>query len=145
MDVAFLVCSVLLFGFGICIGFAIGEAAGERADTAAAYWKMNAAAVVIAALLIGVLAALPLLYALVLGLLAGAIVGMKMAFGESTGPWRVHDRVFNVNRSHREAAASGSGARRRAARRAKAAPADLMSVDGGDADTQAPGAGKDKR
>lgn len=145
MDVAFLICSILLFGFGIVIGSAVGEAAGARAETAAAYWKMNAVAVAVAVIAVAVLSALPLLYSLVIGLLAGAIVGMKMSFGESVGPWRVHDRIFNVNRSHREAAARGTGAARRRARRTGGIPADLISVEEKDHQTQAPGAGKDMR
>lgn len=130
MDVAFLILSVLLFAFSTFIGFTLGTAAGERAVTAADYWKMNAAAIVVAVLLAAVLASLPLLYSVIIGLLAGSIVGMKMAFGESTGPWKAHDRVFNVNRAHREAAERGDGEARRARRRSGEKAPDLMSVEG---------------
>ena len=126
---AFLICSVLLFAFSVYIGFLVGNAAGVRAVTRQDYWKMNAAAIIIAVLLSFILAQVPLLYSVDVGLLAGAIVGLKMAFGESVGPWAVHDKAFNVNRAHRETAASGKGEERRRRRKERADEPDLISVE----------------
>ena len=75
-------------------------------------------------------AALPMLYAIDLGLLVGCIAGLKMGFGESTGPWKVLDRFFNVNRAHREAARTGAGEARRRRRRNHEKAPDLISVAG---------------
>ena len=136
MEVAFLICSLLLLLFGVYIGFIIGSNVGERAVTKADYWKMNAAAIVVAVLLGFILAGLPLFYGGVIGLLAGCIAGLKMAFGESTGPWRALDKMFNVNRSHRETAEKGTGEERRRRRKAGEAAPDLISVSGKRSGTQ---------
>ena len=129
MDIAFIVCSLLLFAFSVYIGFLIGNTVGVRAVTRADYWKMNGAAIVIAVLLSFILAAVPLVYSVDVGLLAGAIVGLKMAFGESVGPWAVHDKAFNVNRSHRETAEKGCGEERRRRRASREDAPDLISVE----------------
>lgn len=126
---AFIICSALLFIFCVYIGFLVGSTLGERAVTKADYWKMNAAAIIAAVLAAMVLAALPLLYSAIVGLLAGCIVGLKMAFGESVGPWRAVDRALNVNRSHRETAERGTGTARRARRRSGEKAPDLISVE----------------
>ena len=118
MDIAFIVCSLLLFAFSVYIGFLIGNTVGVRAVTRADYWKMNGAAIVIA-----------VFYSVDVGLLAGAIVGLKMAFGESVGPWAAHDKAFNVNRSHRETAEKGCGEERRRRRASREDAPDLISVE----------------
>lgn len=128
MEVAFIILSIILFVFSIYIGFQIAHATGKFAVTIADYWKMNAAAIVVAVIAAAVVASLPLLYSVVIGLLAGYIVGLKMVFGESTGPWKVHDAAFNVNRSHRDTAARGGGEERRARRRAGEGAPDVISV-----------------
>lgn len=138
MELAFAILALMLFVFGVTIGFALGQAAGARAVTTADYWKMNAVATVAAVVLTLVLASLPLLYGGIIGLLAGAIVGLKMSFGESAGPWKVHDKVFNVNKGHREAAEKGTGRARRERRRSGGDVPDLISVDD-------PARGRDKR
>ena len=38
MDIAFIVCSLLLFAFSVYIGFLIGNTVGVRAVTRADYW-----------------------------------------------------------------------------------------------------------
>lgn len=139
MDFAFALVFILLFLFSVYIGFLLGTAAGEHAVTTADYWKMNAAAIIIAVLASFVLAGLPLFFSVIVGLLGGAIFGMKMAFGESSGPWKWHDRAFNVNKGHREAAEQGKGEARRKRRRTGEKAPDLISVD-----NKANGA-KDKR
>lgn len=125
---AFYVCMLLLFVFGVYIGFLLGSELGKRAVTTADYWKMNGAAVVVAVLLSFILAGVPLLYGAIIGLLAGCIAGLKMSFGESVGPWKKLDSYFNVNRSHREASASGKGEERRRRRKTGEAGPDLISV-----------------
>lgn len=128
-DPAFLICALLLFAFSVYIGFLIGNNVGLRAVTRADYWRMNGAAIIIAVLLSFILAAVPLFYAVDVGLLAGAIVGLKMAFGESVGPWAVHDKVFNVNKGHRETAEKGTGDQRRRRRATGEDAPDLISVE----------------
>ena len=69
-----------------------------------------------------ILTLIPLLCSAPLGFLAGCFTGLKMGFGESSGPWKKFDRFFNVNKGHRARAARGSGeATRRARRKGKAA------------------------
>lgn len=128
MDFAFIILYILLFLFSVYIGFLLGTAAGERAVTTVDYWKMNVAAIIIAVLLSFVLSGLPLLSAAIVGLLAGGIMGLKMAFGESTGPWKWLDRVLNVNRAHRETAERGTGEQRRQRKRDGGKAPDLISV-----------------
>jgi len=128
VQIPFIVLSVLLFVFSVYVGFLIASSVGKHAVTTADYWKMNAAAIVAAVVAAAIVASLPLLYSVVIGLLAGFIVGLKMTFGESSGPWKVHDRAFNVNRSHRETAERGGGDERRARRLTGDAAPDVISV-----------------
>jgi len=128
VQIAFIVLSIILFIFTVYIGFQVAHATGKLAVTTADYWKMNAAAIVVAVIVSAVIAPWPLLYSAVIGLLAGYIVGLKMVFGESTGPWKAHDAAFNVNRSHRETAKRGGGEERRARRRAGVSAPDMISV-----------------
>lgn len=127
---AFIICFLVLFVFGTYLGFSLGQAAGARSVTASQYWKWNGVAVAATVVASFVLAGLPLLYGLVIGLLAGFIVGAKMAFGESVGPWRKHDEAFNVNRGHRDAADRGDAEERRRRRRAGEPGPDLISTKG---------------
>lgn len=128
MGVAFFICALLLLLFGLYVGFSIGSHLGERACTTADYWKLNAGAIVVTVLLSCILAGLPLLYGAIIGLLAGCIAGLKMGFGESSGPWRALDRFYNINKAHRDAAESGSGAARRRRKRTGASAPDVISV-----------------
>ncbi len=129
-DPAFIICFLILFLFSIYLGFAIGDHFGQRADTNRAYWLYNLAAVVICILATALIPWPAMLYAAPLGLLAGALVGLKMGFGESAGPWKLLDRFFNVNRRHPESTRTGAGARKRARRRAGEQEPDLISVEG---------------
>lgn len=133
---SFIVLSVLLFLFSVYLGFQIGRWAGDQAVTSRDYWKMNIAAVVIGVVGSVIISPLPLLYSAVIGLLAGCIVGMKMAFGESTGPWRFLDRALNINRSHRETAKRGTGDARRARKKTGEKVPDLISVEGNKKDSR---------
>ena len=129
-DPAFIISFAVLFIFCIYLGFSIGSWAGKRAVTTREFWTYNIIAVVACVVATVLVSWLPLLYAAPLGLLGGTIAGLKMGFGESVGPWRAHDRIFNVNKSHRETAERGGGAeRRRRTREGKPAP-DLISVEG---------------
>ena len=126
--VAFGILFLVLLVFSIYIGFALGSSFGAKLEDSGAYWKANLAGVGVAVLVTAVVSLLPLLAAAPIGMLGGWIAGLKMGFGESVGPWKVHDRVFNVNRSHTEAAKRGTGrARRRRARAGESGP-DLISV-----------------
>ena len=133
---SFIVLSVLLFLFSVYLGFQIGCWAGDQAVTSRDYWKMNIAAVAIGVVGSVIISPLPLLYSAVIGLLAGCIVGMKMAFGESTGPWSFLDRPLNVNSSHRETAKRGTGDARRARKKTGEKAPDLISVEGDKKDSR---------
>ncbi|QWT17365.1 hypothetical protein KPC83_05875 [Collinsella sp. zg1085] len=129
MEFAFLILAALLFFFAMSIGFKLGESIGTRAVTTKDYILMNVVAIVGAVLVSIFVAPYPLLYAAVIGALSGGIVGLKMAFGESVGPWKVHDKLFNVNKSHRETEQNGTGEARRKRRLDKAAAPQLMSIE----------------
>lgn len=133
---SFIILSVLLFLFSVYLGFQIGCWVGDQAVTSRDYWTMNIAAVVIGVVVSVIISPLPLLYSAVIGLLAGSIVGMKMAFGESTGPWRLLDRALNINRSHRETAQRGTGEARRARKKTGEKAPDLISVEGDKKDSR---------
>lgn len=127
---AFIICFVLLLLFSVYIGFLLGNWAGKRAVTARGYWLYNLAAIAGCVIAVGLVAWPVMLYAIPLGLLPGWITGLKMGYGESSGPWKLVDRFFNVNKAHRDTAAQGTGeARRRRTRTGEAAP-DLISVSG---------------
>lgn len=126
---SFIILAAILFLFSVYIGFQLGVWAGDHAVTRRDYWMMNAAAVGIAIVVTVFIGALPLLYPAVVGALAGAIVGLKMAFGESVGPWKVLDRFLNINKSHRRTAHEGTGEERRKRKRAGEDGPDLISVE----------------
>lgn len=128
-DPAFIICFALLFVFSIYIGFAIGNRAGEHALTNRAYWLYNAAAVAICVFVTAFVPLPAMLYATPLGLLAGALMGLKMGFGESIGPWKLVDRFYDRNRAHQRATETGSGRARRERRRAGEREPDLISVE----------------
>lgn len=128
---AFIIVSLVLFLFSVYIGFTVGQAAGAKVPSTRAYWMANGAAIVAAVLLTLILSQLPLLYAAIVGLLAGVIAGLKMGFGESVGPWRKHDEAFNVNRAQRDAADKGTAAARRRRRSAGEREPDLISTETG--------------
>ena len=127
-DPAFIIAFVLVFIFSIYLGFTVGTYAGERAATSREYWVYNLIAFVACIVATAVLTLIPLLCSAPLGFLAGCFTGLKMGFGESSGPWKKFDRFFNVNKGQRARAARGSGeATRRARHKGKAAP-DMISV-----------------
>lgn len=104
---AFMVLAVVLMIFGITVGNKVGHDFGRRADDSKTYWLYNLAAfagAVVLFVVIGV-AGLPLLQGLVIGLLSGAVVGLKMGYGEAQGPWKKFDDALNLGDARRRAAA----------------------------------------
>ena len=130
MDIAVVIAALLLMVFGIVIGYAIGERLSEQVVTTGEYWRMNLTVVVVGILVSALVSmtGLVLLVAATIGMIAGAITGLKFGFGESAGPWKAHDRAFNVNRDHLGAAESGRGEQRRRRRRDGGPEPELMST-----------------
>ena len=105
MSWTFVVLALVLFIFAIYIGFLCGQWACEkRVITKRDYWIANFAGAAAVVLLTWVFSLFPLVQFAPIGWLGGFIAGLKMSFGESVGPWRKHDEVFNVNKAHRAAA-----------------------------------------
>ena len=127
-DPAFIISFVVLFVFCVYVGFSVGNTVGERTVTTREYWGLNVAVIAVCMLVTAMLGALPLLYAVPVGLMAGGITGLKMGFGESVGPWAFIDRFFNINRAHRDTTKGGVGEARRRRRREGASAPDVISV-----------------
>ena len=90
---------IVLFGFGIAIGYAVGDRLAVECITKKQYWLANGAVIVVGIALAAIVqySELILLYAGVVGLIGGAIAGLKFGFGESVGLWKAHDEMFRVN------------------------------------------------
>lgn len=125
---SFAIIYVMVFGFAIYIGFLLGDGWGKRIVTAKAYWLCNLGMLVCSVLLVS-LVSLPLVQVGAMGVLAGGIAGLKMGFGESTGPWKWLDSFMNVNRHQRKVAEKGTGEAYRRRRKTGEAGPDLISVD----------------
>lgn len=125
---SFAIIYVMVFGFAIYIGFLLGDGWGKRIVTAKAYWLCNLGMLVCSVLLV-ILVSLPLVQVGAMGVLAGGIAGLKMGFGESTGPWKWLDSFMNVNRHQRKVAEKGTGEAYRRRRKTGEAGPDLISVD----------------
>lgn len=129
MSWTFVMLALVLFLFAIYIGFLCGQWACEkRVITKRDYWIANFAGAAAVVLLTWVFSLFPLVQFAPIGWLGGFIAGLKMSFGESVGPWRKHDEVFNVNKAHRAAADAGDAEERRRARHNGAADRQLISV-----------------
>ena len=123
---------IMLFAFGLVIGEHVGEEMGgkcvEKRDFHVALLKILGAGVVASA---GVWAVQMLTLAgLVFGLMAGALAGARIGFGESAGPWKFTDKYFNVNKG-RSGSSDAERERGRAARKARKQgepEPELMSV-----------------
>ncbi len=90
----------MLFGvLGIVIGYKAGLEAGKTAESDRQYWMRNVAALLIGVVISAVVAATGLLtlMGLSLGLIGGAVAGLKFGYGKSVGLWRKHDTVFRVS------------------------------------------------
>lgn len=125
---SFAIIYVMVFGFAIYIGFLLGDGWGKRIVTAKAYWLCNLGMLSCLVLLVS-LVPLPLVQVGAMGVLAGGIAGLKMGFGESTGPWKWLDSFMNVNRHQRKVAEKGTGEAYRRRRKTGEAGPDLISVD----------------
>lgn len=125
---SFAIIYAMVFGFAIYIGVLLGDGWGKRIVTAKAYWLCNMGMLVCSVLLVS-LVPLPLVQVGAMGVLAGGIAGLKMGFGESTGPWRWLDSFMNVNRHQRKVAEKGTGEAYRRRRKTGEAGPDLISVD----------------
>lgn len=125
----YLIIYAVVFVFSIYIGFLVGQAVCKRwAVTARDYWVCNLGGAAIMVVLFTFIQ-LALVQAILLGLLAGYIAGLKMSFGESVGPWKWLDKFMNVNRRHRKVAEAGTGEEQRRRRKAGEAGPDLISVE----------------
>ena len=101
MSWTFVVLALVLFLFAIYIGFLCGQWACEkRVITKRDYWIANFAGAAAVILLTWVFSLFPLVQFAPIGWLGGFIAGLKMSFGESVGPWRKHDEVFNLTLIH---------------------------------------------
>lgn len=129
-DWAFVIICALVFVFGIYIGFLLGQWAAGACVTTRDYWKYNIVGIVVCVVAVTVFGTVvPIAYPLAVGLMGGYIAGLKMGFSESVGPWKIHDRVFNVNKDQRKVAEDGTGEERRRRRKEGKKAPDLISVD----------------
>ena len=69
-----------------------------------------------------------MLAGIAIGGMAGALVGLKMTFGESVGPWKIHDRFLRVNKDQLRRAGSANAEGVRRARRDGTPMPEVMSV-----------------
>ena len=129
-DIVLLIVGLLLLGFGLVLGFSLGEQLAVRCVTKTEFWHMNLAIVVVGALASGIVWAtgFVMIAAATVGTMAGAVAGLKFGFGESAGPWKAHDKAFRVNKEHLETAESGKGEARRKRRRDGGPEPELISV-----------------
>ena len=117
--------ALMLFLFGIVTGTGVGERLAPRCVTRRDYWAHNIVVLLIGAASVVVvgLTPFPTLIALAVGLVAGAVAGLKLNFSESVGPWHKVDTYFRVNKRQVERAEDPEQAeadrRARAAERAK--------------------------
>lgn len=98
--------ALMLLLFGIVTGVGVGERLAPRCVTRRDYWVHNLVVLLVGALVTAVvnLSPFPVLTALVIGLIAGTVAGLKLGFGESVGPWHKVDTYFRVNRDQVERA-----------------------------------------
>lgn len=99
MDVATAIISLLFMVLGILIGNKVGETLAANLTSSRRYWLYNVVALLVGIVVSAFVSALGLLWlaGLTIGLIGGAIFGLKMGFGKSVGAWAKHDRHFRVN------------------------------------------------
>lgn len=124
------VVAILLFFFGLIIGYRYGEEKGVQCVTAREYGLANVKVLVVGTLVSSVIWATGwlMLAGIAIGGMAGALVGLKMTFGESVGPWKVHDRFLRVNKDQLRRAGSKNAEAVRRARRDGTPMPEVMSV-----------------
>lgn len=127
---AIAVVSLLLFAFGIVVGFHLGEEAGSRCEGTAGYVVANLAAVLVGSFAFMFVWAFGLVVVgmCAIGAVAGAVAGLKFGYGESVGPWKFVDRLMTpaARRGDRERARARRAERER--ERSGAPAPELMSV-----------------
>lgn len=128
---ALAITAILLFFFGLMIGYKVGEQEGLRCVTRREYLLANVKVLVVGTLASALIWATGwlLLSGIAIGCMAGAIAGLKMSFGESVGPWKAHDRFWRVNKDQLRRAENGDHAEAvRRARRDGTPMPEVMSV-----------------
>ena len=121
----------MLFGvLGIMIGYKAGLEGGKTAANDRQYWARNGVALLVGVAVSAVVAATGLLtlLGLSIGLIGGAVAGLKFGYGKSVGLWRKHDTVFRVNKDQVAAADSAKQARDEGMTEEERAKRDLVSV-----------------
>lgn len=121
----------MLFGvLGIMIGYKAGLEGGKTAANDRQYWARNGVALLVGVAVSAVVAATGLLtlVGLSIGLIGGAVAGLKFGYGKSVGLWRKHDTVFRVNKDQVAAADSAKQARDEGMTEEERAKRDLVSV-----------------
>lgn len=121
----------MLFGvLGIMIGYKAGLEGGKTAANDRQYWARNGVALLVGVAVSAVVAATGLLtlMGLSIGLIGGAVAGLKFGYGKSVGLWRKHDTVFRVNKDQVAAADSAKQARDEGMTEEERAKRDLVSV-----------------
>lgn len=121
----------MLFGvLGIMIGYKAGLEGGKTAANDRQYWARNGVALLAGVAVSAVVAATGLLtlMGLSIGLIGGAVAGLKFGYGKSVGLWRKHDTVFRVNKDQVAAADSAKQARDEGMTEEERAKRDLVSV-----------------
>ncbi len=101
--VSVFIVSLLLAILGIVIGFRIGQELAARCTSKRQYWISNAVCYVVgivASAFVWALGLVVLSFATI-GLLGGAIAGLKFGWG-SEGPWKKVDEVMGVKNRHLE-------------------------------------------
>lgn len=122
--------AILLFFFGLGIGYKYGEDKGVQCVTTREYTVANIHVLVVGVLVSALIWASGwlMLAGIAVGGMAGALVGLKLTFGESVGPWKVHDRVLHVNKDQLRRAGSKNAEAVRRARRDGTPMPEVMSV-----------------
>ena len=120
------VVAILLFFFGLTIGYRYGEEKGVQCVTAREYGLANVKVLVVGTLVSSVIWATGwlMLAGIAIGGMAGALVGLKMTFGESVGPWKCPPRRHAHARGHER----GAGGRPRGQGKEKIARNELRSI-----------------
>lgn len=121
----------MLFGvLGIMIGYKAGLEGGKTAANDRQYWARNGVALLVGVAVSAVVAATGLLtlMGLSIGLIGGAVAGLKFGYGKSVGLWHKHDTMFRVNKDQVAAADSAKQARDEGMTEEERAKRDLVSV-----------------
>ena len=121
MDAGFAVAvmALVLFLFGIVSGVGLGDELSRRCVTKREYGLANAGVLLVGALASSVV--------LVTGL--SVLMGLKLGFGESVGPWKFVDKTFRANKDQLRRAKDGKRAEAvRRARRDGTPEPELISV-----------------